>query len=360
MTGDSRRALGYGLLAAALGIAALMLVWLASSGAQAGGVVLGLLLLFVLAGPLAAVGIYLVSSSRREVANEQSFASKQRVLDADRLFRHELAARLRELAAVLGPPGERIGALASTAERSVADEAAWYAAVQLTDAQITVLKQYDDLVWERVRWLRAHTNASEQLITEAVAQLERAMEERTDLLVRGRQAPSVEPAALLSGSTVSDTAKALEDLAVGDAVSRGGADYVVEAVASSFADGQTWQLVHLVPSGSDSGEHWLEIAPGALEVAWLDAVAPPASVGAPQLEAMPLVLSSSAAVTVTTRAGEQSSVLATYWRYRGTSRVGVVQQWPDGGLQAFVGTVIHPRELQVWPSKSHTEVAQLS
>ena len=53
MTGASRRALGYGLLAGALGIAALMLIWLATSGAQAGGVVLGLLLMFVLAGPLA-------------------------------------------------------------------------------------------------------------------------------------------------------------------------------------------------------------------------------------------------------------------------------------------------------------------
>jgi uncharacterized protein DUF4178 len=360
MTGESRRALGYGLLAAALGIAALMLIWLATSGAQAGGVVLGLLLMFVLAGPLAAVGAYLLTSSQREHASEQTFARKQRILDSDRLFRHELAARLRELAAVLGPRGERIGALARTAERSVGDEAAWYAAVQLTDSQIAVLKQYDDLVWERVRWLRTHANASERSITQAVAQLERAMDERTDLLVRGRQAPSVEPAALLSASTPADSATALEDIAVGDAVSRDGLDYVVEAVASSFADGQTWQLVHLVPSGPSGGEHWLEIAPGALELAWLDPVAPPTSVGAPQLEAMPLVSSGSAAVTVTTHAGEQPSVLVTYWRYRGTSRVGLVQQWPDGGLQAFVGMVIRPRELQVWPSNLKMEVSHIS
>ena len=64
---------------------------------------------------------------------------------------------------------------------------------------------------------------------------------------------------------------------MGDAVSRDGLDYVVEAVASSFVDGQTWKLVHLVPSGSESGEHWLEIAPAVLELTWLDAVAPPAA-----------------------------------------------------------------------------------
>ena len=50
-----------------------------------------------------------MSSSQRELADEQYFASKQHVLDADRLFRHELAARLCELAAVIGPRGERIG-----------------------------------------------------------------------------------------------------------------------------------------------------------------------------------------------------------------------------------------------------------
>src|SRR5690242_19937361 len=45
MSAESRRALGFGLLAAALGITVLMLLWLVTSGAEAGGVVLGLLLL---------------------------------------------------------------------------------------------------------------------------------------------------------------------------------------------------------------------------------------------------------------------------------------------------------------------------
>ena len=162
---------------------------------------LGVLLMFVLAGPLAAVGAYLTSTSPGEVAAEQAFASKQRILDADRLFRHELAARLCELAEVLGSRAERIRTLAENAERRVGSEAAWYSAVQLTDDQIATLKLYDDLVWERVRWLGAHADESAVSITEAVAQLERAMDERMDLLVRGRQAPTVAPSALLAAST---------------------------------------------------------------------------------------------------------------------------------------------------------------
>jgi hypothetical protein len=135
---------------------------------------------------------------------------------------------------------------------------------------------------------------------------------------------------------------------------------LVEAVASSFADGQTWKLVHLVPSGAESGEYWLEISPAALEVAWLERVMPPSAAGTPQLASLPLVSFGSAAVTVVTHAGEQSSVLVTHWRYRGATGMGLVQQWPDGALHAYVGSLIHPRELQVWPSNSNTNVAHVS
>jgi Domain of unknown function (DUF4178) len=351
VTPDSRRALGYGLLAAAIGIAVLMLLWIVTSGAQAGGIVLGLLLTFVLAAPLAAVGAYILSRARAEVAAELAFSGKQRILDADRLFRHELAARLRQLADLPNLPSQRMRDLAQTAERTVGDEAAWYAAVQLTDSQIAVLEQYDDLVWERVRWLRAHADEPPESIAGAVEQLQRAMDERTDLLVRARQAPPVAPAELLAGSTPS-----VPSLGVGDAVSRDGVDYLVEAVASSFADGQTWKLAHLVPSGAEGSEHWLETSPGGLEMAWLDTTAAPAAAGAPQLASLPLVSSGSATVTVTTGAGKQTSVLVEHWRYRGPTGAGLVQKWPDGALQAYVGTLIRPRDVQVWPSSSRTAV----
>ena len=98
MTAESRRMLGVSLLAGSAGIALLMLAWLMTSGVQAGGAVLGLLLLFVLAGPLAAGGYYVLVQGRAEHVKEQQFAGKRRILDADRLFRRELAARLRQLA----------------------------------------------------------------------------------------------------------------------------------------------------------------------------------------------------------------------------------------------------------------------
>jgi hypothetical protein len=71
-----------------------------------------------------------------------------------------------------------------------------------------------------VRWLRAHADESEDVIANAVGQLQRAMDERMDLLVRGRQAPTVAPSALIAASTPDIAAKALGDIAVGDAVSR--------------------------------------------------------------------------------------------------------------------------------------------
>lgn len=55
MITDLRRAPGYALLTGAVGIVLLMLLWLATSGAQGGGVVLGLLLTFVLASTSAKV-----------------------------------------------------------------------------------------------------------------------------------------------------------------------------------------------------------------------------------------------------------------------------------------------------------------
>ena len=63
---------------------------------------------------------------------------------------------------------------------------------------------------------------------------------------------------------------------------------------------------------------------------------------------------------VDTGGTEQSSVLVQYWRYRGATRVGLVQQWPDGALQAYVGTLVQPHDVQVWPALANTEVAHVS
>ena len=80
-----------------------MLVWLMVSGVQAGGFVLGLLLLFVLAGPLAGAGWYVLVSGHTERVEEQAFvikhgSSMQIVCSAPS------CAQLRQLAHMPGLP----------------------------------------------------------------------------------------------------------------------------------------------------------------------------------------------------------------------------------------------------------------
>jgi hypothetical protein len=82
MNAESRRTLGYRLLAIAAGVAVLLLVWLMVSGVQAGGFVLGLLLLLVLAGPAAAAGWYALARGHTEKVEELAFVGKRRVVDA--------------------------------------------------------------------------------------------------------------------------------------------------------------------------------------------------------------------------------------------------------------------------------------
>jgi hypothetical protein len=327
-----------------------MLVWLATSGAQAGGIVLGLLLLLLLAGPFFGAGAFVLASARAEDVSDTAFASKQRVFDADRLFRTELVNRLRDLADTPGLPDDRIRRLARTVERSVPDEAAWFASVQLTDAQIGLLQRYDDLVWERVHWLREHASEPAATAGDAVEQLERAIDERADLLVRGRQAPSMAPGTMFTARSP-DTTNDFRDIAVGDAVTRDDVDYIVEAVATGFADGQTWRLAHLAPSGASGDDHWLEVAPGGFELAWLERVDAAIAPGAADFASLPLSTWDSAATTVSTRDATQPAVLVRNWRYRSATRVAVVQQWPDGAIHAYRGSLIPPRDLRIWQSR---------
>jgi Domain of unknown function (DUF4178) len=356
VTAEGRRMVGYGLLAGAIGITLLMLLWLAIAGAAGGGIVLGLLLVLVLAGPLAGAGWYVLAQGRAERVEEQQFTGKRRILDADRLFRRELAARLSELQNLPGVPSNRIQMISRSLDRTVADESAWYSAIQLDDAQIGLLAQYDDLVWEQVRWLGDHAGEDAATVGQTVDQLQQAVEQRTDLLVRGRQAPAVSPATMMRAPLPRPESKSLEDLAVGDALTREGVDYVVERLASSFSDGETRKLAHLVPSGAGEAEHWLSISPRALELAWLDSIEAPAP-GATTIVVgdahLSLVDSKSSLVRVDARDGSAAApgVLVQTWRYRAGDRVGVIEQWPDGAVLAYAGKTLPARELEVWPAK---------
>jgi hypothetical protein len=354
---DGRQALGYGLLAGAAGVAILLLAWLAVSGVQAGGFVLGLLLLFVLAGPLAGAGWYVLAGGRAEGVQEKAFAGKRRVFDADRLFRAELSSQLRQLAQIGGLPADRLLRIADSVERAAADESAWYEAIQLDDARATVLKQYDDLAWERVRWLRDHAGEPTATLTRAVDELQLALDQRSDLLLRGRQAPAVSPAALLQMPSPAADAAGLVALGVGDALTVDGTDYLVEGLAIGFADGQTWKLAHVVASGGDASERWVSISPGGLELAWLAAV-PATEPGARQMvvgqNALDLIQTRSSIVQVVTATGTAPGVLVRSWSYTSGPLRGLVEQWPDGPLRAYAGRRLASAELELWPA-GHTQ-----
>jgi Domain of unknown function (DUF4178) len=356
MTAESRRPLGYGLLGGAAGLTLLLLLWLATSGAQAGGVVLGLVLIFVLAGPLAGAGWYVLARASADAVEERAFVGKQRVLEADHVFRTQLAVELRELAAKPGLPADRLRRIVAQLDPAEHDEIARYDAIQLSDAQVALLKQYDDLVWQRVRWLRDHGGANEASAGEAVDQLQQAIDQRSDLLLRGRQAAPVEPSVLLQASPPAGSA-AVEALDVGDAITYEGSDYVVECVATSFSNGQTWKLAHLVPSGAGSHDCWLSVAPGGLDVAWLESLTPPPQPSVShivvQATSLPLAGSRSAVTRVSSTAGTASGVLVRSWHYRAGSLVGIVEEWADGSVHGYGGRSITPDAVQVWPA-SHT------
>jgi uncharacterized protein DUF4178 len=359
MTAESRRPLGYGLLGGSAGLTMLLLLWLATSGAQAGGVVLGLVLIFVLAGPLAGAGWYVLARASADVVEERAFVSKQRVVDADKLFRTQLAVELSQLAAAPGLPAEPLRRLAAQLVLTEHDEIARYEVIQLSDSQVALLKEYDDLVWQRVRWLRDHGGANETA-REAVAQLQQAIDQRSDLLLRGRQAASVEPSALLEASPRAEST-AVEALDVGDAITYEGSDYVVEGLATGFSNGQTWKLAHLVPSGAASHDCWLSVAPGGLNVAWLESLTPPplpaVSHVVVQGTSLPLAGSRSAVTRVSSTAGTATGVLVRSWDYRAGSLVGLVEEWADGSVHAYAGRSITPDAVQVWPASHVLEGA---
>ncbi len=351
---SGNRLLGQLLLAGAAGVTLIMLAWLAVSGARGGGIVLGLLLLFVIAGPLAGAGWYVLSSGKEEAREEQAFAGKRRVLEADRTFRTELAAELRQLSRRPELPGARLSELAEDLERRTYDAPEWFDTVHLTDDDLATLRRYDDLVWERVRWLSQHGSDTEASAREqAVRSLAGALDERRDLLLRGRRAPSAAPGALLRSGEPSRGREALAALGMGDAVTYETTDFLVEAVASHFSEGQTWKLVRLDPTSPDAKVKWLYVGPEALEVALLDeprGLQPGAHELVVEEQRLALVGSGTATVDVTSRSGNAQGVLVSYWRYADGDARGFVEQWPDGDVRGYGGKVIRPSDLQVWPA----------
>jgi hypothetical protein len=345
------RALGIGLLAGAVGITLLMLAWLTVGGVAGGGIVLVLLLTLILAGPLAGAGWYILSRQPEEQRAEVAFQRKQRILDSDRVFRAQTASALRGLASDAALPERELRALADELQDATHGTAAWQALVQLDDSDMETLRRYDDLVRERVRRLRDDPRSGQHWLRE----LRQAVDQREDLLVRGRAAPSVDPSLLLTSSPAPALGGGLEHIGVGDAVSRDTTNYVVENVASYFAEGQRWKLARLVPTGPGATIAWLYVGPGALEVALVDELRSPGdgpiSVAGSQL---PEVASGTAVADVSGGSRTAEGVLVAYRRFRDGAHIAIVERWPDQTTQAYGGSLIRPNDIEVWPATAHT------
>jgi hypothetical protein len=62
-----------------------------------------------------------------------------------------------------------------------------------------------------------------------------------------RKAHALTPVTMLRPRSHARSRSIFQPRSIGDAVSHAGADYVVEDISSSFADGETSGMVHLVP-----------------------------------------------------------------------------------------------------------------
>jgi hypothetical protein len=351
---EGNKPLGYGLLAGAAGVTLLMGLWLVAAGVNAGGLVLGLLLLFVIAGPMAGGGWYVLSRQKSEALEEQRFVGKRRILEADRIFRRELASELRQLARRPALQSAHVDEMAEDLERRSYDSPEWYDTVALTDSDSTELRRYDDLVWSRVQSLRERADRGETAGLDREAQaLQQSLDQRRDLLMRGKRAPMAAPSDLLRSEEPRRGTDALLGLAIGDAITADGEDYVVEGVATSFAEGQTWHLAHLVASGVSNESRWLYVAPGGLSVAVLQELkdvqpnSPSVSVDGMELRQS---ASGSATVDVTARGGSAQGVLVAYWRYLGDVSLALVELWPDGAVHTYGGAQVRADALDVWPA----------
>jgi hypothetical protein len=345
------RALGIGLLAAGVVVALILGLWLAVSGATAGGIVLGLLLLVVIAGPLAGAGWFVLARQPAEERTQARFAERQRVVDADRAFRREIGVALRGLA-----EQHQRADLRRLAD-SVANRTTTLDALQLDDTQIDTLRGYDDLIWERVQALRA---APAGELDGRLAELQRSLDARDDLLLRGQASAGVPADELLGGGRAAGrplggATADVAGLALGWAISRATDDYVVEALATYFDNGATWRLAHLVPTSTAAAEAWLYVGIGASRLAWL-ALAPELSAASsPEAvevrgQSLALVESRTAVVDVTSTAGAARGALVSVRRYESGPLVALLERWPEQRERAYAGEAIQPSEIDVWPA----------
>lgn len=370
------RALGQGLIILGAVVAALVILWLLvtfrAGQLRSGGFVLGLIILSVLALPPIGVGYYLFRRSAQEQVDAASFERRRRVLEADRLLRATLADDLRQqerrLNTLTQRPAEVVRAMARL--RDMADdlepadqnEASWYEAVEVSEQDVAQVRSYDDLLSDGLRRIdgliddveRDQEGAVSELLR-AIQQWEQSLQQRQDLLLRGRRAAAVAPGELLRGRLSATTASSTA-LVPGDAVSYEEHDYLVEVSVTYFGGGRTWWL-HRLRSTED--ERWLYVAPGGVTLAVLGAIDPP---GDPRSEMIRYKGSAcrpaeQGDATATIQSGDerQEALAVHYWRFTcPDGSIILVEHWSNEP-RAYVGKPIKPSDLEVWSAQRSSE-----
>jgi hypothetical protein len=65
---------------------------------------------------------------------------------------------------------------------------------------------------------------------------------------------------------------------------------------------------------------------------------------------LPLEATRSATVRIASKAGAADGVLVSSWSYRSGATIGLVEQWPDGAIQAYSGSVLNAGDIDIWPA----------
>lgn len=372
----SNRALGLGMIGLGAVLGGLVLLWLlvtlASGDLQSGGFVLGLLLAAVLGLPPIGLGYYLLQRGRQEAVEEQAFVGQRRVIEQDKLFRARIAGEATQQAErIEGVGGEnpqlaraasRLRQVAAQLQGGGYDQASWYEAVKLTDADVEALRQYDNLVAgglrrisDKVDRLELGKGAADMGLLEDVQAWERELDQRLELL-RGERPPTVAPGALLAADEPLRSPEAIAKLQRGDAVTYEEDDYLVEVTVTYFSGGRTWHLHRL---GAEENRRWLYVAPGALELAMMEVMTPMSGEQAAEVEidgtSYRLADYGSASATVNTSASASERVTVDYRHYRASSgELYWHERWPDRA-RAYRGSIVPARSLEIWPAARATE-----
>jgi hypothetical protein len=396
---SSSGALGTGLLITGAVVGVLFLLWLLGNlfGGQlgAGGLIFGLIILVVVAGPLLGAGWYLRSRAASDQVEAEVYTARRAVLDNDRVVRRELARELEQRSAGIDQAAGRLPAEDAAAARQVSgrlrevrqdvlapgyDSTTWLeqTAARLDARQLDQLRRYDDLVLEEARRLDGLTRdlgrdpQASRRLTENADLLAQHVREREALLGRGERGSGLAPQEILAaGVAPRRRLQTPLELRLEDAVTYERDDYLVRGVITYFAGARQWRVYQL---HDGSQERWLEVRGDGADLGWYE-LRPNGSAGEPSASSTPTgatgaggahpvtmdgvtyspAEAGSASVGVESAAGRREGVFVEYQRFRGPDDQRlVVERWPDG-TRALLGEGISRDDLELWTKPVTTE-----